>query len=163
MIEHLAPYTVSPRDLIAGRSTWEGERHKTKMHAYVTRAGCVGPVHKTTVTTQLDDFSCNGIFANVIYTHSARDVRVHLSLVALPFPSRASGDKICGRYNIRRKVPNQESKAAGEVHGAPPKTLTINTTAQPTYRFVTGGTRVLRIECVFTVVLNFDKLKRPNI
>ena len=75
----------------------------------------------------MDDFSCNGIFANVIYTHSARDVRVHLSLVALPFPSRASGDKICGRYNIRRKVPNQESKAAGEVHGAPPKTLTINT------------------------------------
>ena len=43
------------------------------------------------------DFSCNGFFANGIYTHSARDVRVRLGLVALPFPSRASGDKICGR------------------------------------------------------------------
>ena len=32
-------------------------------------------------------------------SHSARDVRVRLGLVALPFPSRASGDKIRGRYS----------------------------------------------------------------
>ena len=93
---HLAPYTVSPTDLIARRSTWEGEGHKTKTHACVTRAGCVDTVRKNYRYTQLDDFSCNGIFANVIYTHRARDVRVRIGLVALPFPSRASDDKIVG-------------------------------------------------------------------
>ena len=37
------------------------------------------------------------VFANVVYTLSARDARVRLGLVALPFPSRASDDKIHGR------------------------------------------------------------------
>ena len=46
------------------------------------------------------------VFANGIYTPSARDARVRLGLVALPFPSRASGDKIRGRYSIRREVPS---------------------------------------------------------
>ena len=51
------------------------------------------------------------VFANVIYTPSARDARVRLGLVALPFPSRASGDKIRGRYSIRREVPSHLFKA----------------------------------------------------
>ena len=97
LIEHLTPYTLSPTNLIAGRSTWEWEVHKTKKHACVARAGCVDIFSKNDRYTQLDDFSCNGIFANVVYTHSACDVRVRLGLVALPFPSRASGDKIRGR------------------------------------------------------------------
>ena len=44
------------------------------------------------------------VFANGIYTPSAHDARVRLGLVALPFPSRASFDKIPGRYSIRRAV-----------------------------------------------------------
>ena len=43
---HRTAFAVSPTNLIAGRSTREGEGHQTKTHAYVTRAGCVGPVHK---------------------------------------------------------------------------------------------------------------------
>ena len=43
------------------------------------------------------------------HTHSARDVRVRLGLVALPFPSRASFDKIPGRYSLRREVLNHVS------------------------------------------------------
>ena len=97
LVEHLTSYTLSPTDLIVGRSTWEWEVHKTKKHACVTRAGCVDTFSKNDRYTQLDDFSCNGIFANVVYTHSACDVRVRLGLVDLPFPSRASGDKIRGR------------------------------------------------------------------
>ena len=112
MTGYHAPYTVSPTDLTARRSTWEGEGHKTKTHACVTRAGCVGTVGKKRPLHQLDDFSCNGIFANVIYTHSARDVRVRLGLVALPFPSRASDDKIRGRYSIRRKVIKGKAQGA---------------------------------------------------
>ena len=98
-VEHLTSYTLSPPDLIVRRSTWEGESHETKTHAHacVTRAGCVGTFRKNDRYIQLDDFSCDGIFANVVYTHSACDVRVRLGLVDLPFPSRASGDKIRGR------------------------------------------------------------------
>ena len=47
------------------------------------------------------------VFVNGTYTPSERDVCVRLGLVALPFPSRASDDKICGRYSIRREVPSQ--------------------------------------------------------
>ena len=53
LIGHLASYIVSPTNLIAGRSTWEGERHKTKMHAYVTRAVCVDHIRKNTVTRKI--------------------------------------------------------------------------------------------------------------
>ena len=121
MVEHLTSYTLSPTDRIVRRSTWEGERHKTKTHSCVTRAGCVDNFRKNDRYIQLDDFSCNGIFANVVYTHSVRDVRVRLGLVALPFPSRASGDKIRGRYGIRREMPNQDSKAGGgaQISGGP--------------------------------------------
>jgi hypothetical protein len=46
------------------------------------------------------------VFANGTYTPSARDALVRLGLVALPFPSRAPGDKIRGRYSIRRVAPS---------------------------------------------------------
>ena len=46
MIGHLAPYTVSPTDLIARRSTWEGEGYKTKTHVCVTRAGYIDHIRK---------------------------------------------------------------------------------------------------------------------
>ena len=97
LIEHLTPCTLSPTDLIVRRSTWEGEGHKTKSHAYVTRAGCVDAVRKNTVTRKIVQRGVTVVFANGIYTPSARDARVRLRLVALPFPSRASDDKIRGR------------------------------------------------------------------
>ena len=110
------------------RTLYLGRGGTKDQDARVRHARCVCRSHSQKYRyTKNRPMGCNGRFVNGTYTPSARDVRVHLSLVALPFPSRASGDKICGRYNIRRKVPNQESKAAGEVHGAPPKTLTINT------------------------------------
>jgi hypothetical protein len=43
---HLAPYTVSPTDLVARCSTWEGEGHKTKTHACVTRTVIGHPLHE---------------------------------------------------------------------------------------------------------------------
>ena len=104
---HLAPYTVSPTDLVVRCSTWEGEGHKTNTHAYVTRTVCVDHIRKNTVTRKIVQLGVTVVFANGIYTPSARDARVRLGLVALPFPSRASGDKIRGRYSIRREVPSQ--------------------------------------------------------
>ena len=53
---------------------------------------------------QLDDFSCNGRFVKANYAPSRCDARLRLGLVALPFPSRASDDKIGGRYSIWREV-----------------------------------------------------------
>ena len=113
MIEHLTPYTLSPTNLIAGRSTREWEGHKTKTHALVARAGCVDHIRKNDRYTQLDDFSCNGRFANVIHTHSARDVRVRLGLVTLHSQVerrsiRSVGDTVFGvrcpdSYFIRTK------------------------------------------------------------
>ena len=50
---HLAPYTVSPTDLVVRCSTWEGEGHKTKTHAYVTRTVCVDHIRKNTVTRKI--------------------------------------------------------------------------------------------------------------
>ena len=59
----LAPYTISHgsyrQTLYFGR-----ERQNTKPHAYITRAGCEDTVAKSIVNSPLDDFSCNGIFAN---------------------------------------------------------------------------------------------------
>ena len=94
-------YTVSPTDLIARRSTWEGEGHKTKTHAYVTRAGCVDAVRKNTVTRKIVQRGVTVVFANGIYTPSACDVRVRLGLVALPFQVdclaiRSVGDRVYG-------------------------------------------------------------------
>ena len=43
-------YTVSPGILSERRSTRDGEGHRTKTHAYVTRAVCVDPVHTTNWT-----------------------------------------------------------------------------------------------------------------
>ena len=59
------------------------------------------------------------VFANGIYTPSARDARVRLGLVALPFPSRASGDKIRGRYGIRGEVPSHLFKARAKTSLVP--------------------------------------------
>ena len=97
LIEHLTPYTLSPTTLIAGRSTWEWEGHKTKTHAYVTRAGCVDHIRKNTVTRKIVQLGVTVVFTNVVYTPSACDARVRLGLVTHPIPSRASGDKIRGR------------------------------------------------------------------
>ena len=96
---HLAPYTVSPTDLVVRCSTWEGEGHKTNTHAYVTRTVCVDHIRKNTVTRKIVQLGVTVVVAKGIYTPSARDarVRVRLGLVALPFPSRASDDKIRGR------------------------------------------------------------------
>ena len=65
-----------------------------------------------------------------------------------------------GVFEKPPQLPSMPAPGVKKIKINPPST---NTPAQPTYRFVTGGTRVLRIERVFTVVLNFDKLKRPNI
>ena len=50
---HRTAFAVSPTNLIAGRSTWEGEGHKTNTHAYDTRAWCVGHIRKNTVTRKI--------------------------------------------------------------------------------------------------------------
>ena len=50
---HLAPYTVSPTDLVVRCSTWEGEGHKTKAHAHVMRTVCVDHFRKNAVTRKI--------------------------------------------------------------------------------------------------------------
>ena len=65
LIEHLTPYTLSPTNLIAGRSTWEWEGHKTKTHAFVTRAGCVDHIRKNTVTRKIVQLGVTVVFTNV--------------------------------------------------------------------------------------------------
>ena len=61
LIGHLAPYIVSPTNLIAGRSTWEGGGQKTKTHAYVTRAVCVDHIRKNTVTRKIVQWGVTGV------------------------------------------------------------------------------------------------------
>ena len=84
--------------------------------ARVRHARCVDVVRKNDRHTSLDDFSCNGIFANGIYTPSARDVRVHLGLVALLFPDRAS--------TIRSVVERNQLRIASVQPRQPPHTFT---------------------------------------
>ena len=81
---------------------------------------------------QLDDFSCNGIFANVTYTPSARVVCVRIGLVALPFPSRAPGDKIRGRYSECRAV----SKSHLQARKGGPNLCSERETPHPVVRIV---------------------------
>ena len=98
---HLAPYTVSPTDLVVRCSTWEGEGHKTNTHAYVTRTVCVDHIRKNTVTRKIVQLGVTVVFANGIYTPSARDARVRLGLAALRFQVdclaiRSVGDRVYG-------------------------------------------------------------------
>ena len=117
---HLAPYTVSPTDLVVRCSTWEGEGHKTNTHAYVTRTVCVDHIRKNTVTRKIVQLGVTVVFANGIQTPSSRDVRVLLGLVALPFQVeclaiRSVGDTVYGarcpvNSSRREQIPHSKNR-----------------------------------------------------
>ena len=72
------------------------------------------------------------VYKNGIYTLSARGARVRLGLVALPFPSRAPGDKIRARYSERRAV----SKSHLQARKGGPNLCSERETPHPVVRIV---------------------------
>jgi hypothetical protein len=107
-----------PRIFVVRCSTWDGEGHKTKTHACVTALYVKIPFAKYRYTRKIVQL-VTVVFANGS-TYPARDARVRLGLVALPFPSRASGDKIRGRYSIRREVTSHSLQGESNPSVIPP-------------------------------------------